>query len=103
MEIRQSRARDGVRGAPARVSPEAASGPQWPKVQLNVRPIAQRRGFRFDSSLLKALEARGMHISSAKFYRIMNNQTEHLDLPVVGALIDILQCELSDILEVARY
>lgn len=91
--------------APASALPSAAAEVSAhpggvPRIRVKARAVAVDRGYRFDTALLKALKQRGIEVSGSKLSRFLNNQLEHLDLPLLEALMSLLQCQLSDLLEV---
>jgi DNA-binding Xre family transcriptional regulator len=71
-----------------------------PKIRVRARAVAVDRGYRFDSSLHKALLEHGFMVSSARLRRFLNNELEHLDTELLEALMALLDCRLGDLLDV---
>ena len=56
------------------------------------------RGVRSVSELVRQLEAIGVSISNAQLGRLIDGKSRHWNQSVVEGLMEVLNCELSDLL-----
>ncbi len=65
----------------------------------NLRQVMATREMFATTDLIPALAARGIHLSSSQVYRLVVERPERLSLKVLMALLDILGCEMEDLIE----
>lgn len=63
-----------------------------------VRVIMAERGIRSVSELVRRLEQIGVAISVAQLGRLIDGKTRLWNQEVIEGLMEVLQCELSDLL-----
>lgn len=73
----------------------ATTGPQliW-----RLRQVMANRGLFKATDLVPLLEERGVNLSSSQVHRIVTGQPERLNLHLLAALCDILDCTANDLL-----
>jgi hypothetical protein len=72
------------------------------RIVLNVRVAMARAGYRDVSKLYRDVLALGCTISYSQFKRVVDNSTEKLNTDVLEALINLFDCELTDLVVVVR-
>jgi DNA-binding Xre family transcriptional regulator len=65
----------------------------------NLRQVMATRGLFATTDLLKPLADRGIRLSSSQVYRLVVDRPERLSLKILMALLDILDCEMGDLIE----
>jgi DNA-binding Xre family transcriptional regulator len=64
----------------------------------HLRQVMAGRGM-FATDLIEPLAARGIRLSSSQVYRLVSERPERLSLKILMALLDILDCSMSDLIE----
>jgi DNA-binding Xre family transcriptional regulator len=65
----------------------------------HLRQVMAGRGMFATTDLLEPLAARGIRLSSSQVYRLVVERPERLSLKIFMALLDILDCSMSDLIE----
>ena|SRR5215470_4888180 len=65
----------------------------------HLRQVMADRGMFATTDLLGPLAARGIRLSSSQVYRLVAERPERLSLKILMALLDILDCSMSDLIE----
>ena len=65
----------------------------------HLRQVMAGRGVFATTDLLEPLAARGIRLSSSQVYRLVVERPERLSLKILMALLDILDCSMSDLIE----
>ena len=65
----------------------------------HLRQVMATRGIYQTSELVPLLAERGVHLSREHVYRLVTKTPQRLNLDVLAALCDILDCEPSDLLQ----
>ncbi len=65
----------------------------------HLRQVMADRGMFATTGLLEPLAARGIRLSSSQVYRLVAERPERLSLKILMALLDILDCSMSDLIE----
>ena len=65
----------------------------------NLRQVMATRSIFQTSELVPLLAQRGVHLSREHVYRLVDKTPQRLNLDVLAALCDILECEPSDLLQ----
>src|SRR5262252_11237232 len=65
----------------------------------HLRQVMASRGMFATTDLLEPLAARGIRLSSSQVYRLVAERPERLSLKILMALLDILDCSMSDLIE----
>jgi DNA-binding Xre family transcriptional regulator len=65
----------------------------------NLRQVMASRGMFATTDLLPLLAERGIRLSSSQVYRLVVERPERLSLRVLMALLDILDCQMEDLIE----
>jgi DNA-binding Xre family transcriptional regulator len=65
----------------------------------NLRQVMARRGMFATTDLIPQLAGRGVRLSPSQVYRLVVERPERLSLKVLMALLDILDCEMGDLIE----
>jgi DNA-binding Xre family transcriptional regulator len=65
----------------------------------NLRQVMATRGMFATTDLIPQLAARGVRLSPSQVYRLVVERPERLSLKVMIALLDILNCEMGDLIE----
>lgn len=68
------------------------------QLALNVRVLMAQRGYRNVRSLYLDVLKSGADISYSQFARIVDNQSEKLNLAVVNALLNLFDCSVVDLI-----
>jgi len=71
-------------------------------IVLNVRVLMAKAGYRDVSKLYRDLLKLGCTISYSQFKRIVDGSAEKLNTDVLDALINLFECEISDLFTVLR-
>jgi len=70
------------------------------RLKWRVRVVMAERGVRSVSALRRRLAALGIEISDAQLGRIIDGKSSHFNSAVVGGLLAVLDCGLSDLFAV---
>jgi hypothetical protein len=65
----------------------------------HLRQVMAGRGMFATTDLLEPLAVRGIRLSSSQVYRLVVERPERLSLKVLMALLDILDCSMTDLIE----
>jgi DNA-binding Xre family transcriptional regulator len=65
----------------------------------HLRQLMADRGMFATTDLLEPLTARGIRLSSSQVYRLVVERPERLSLKILMALLDILDCSMSELIE----
>jgi DNA-binding Xre family transcriptional regulator len=65
----------------------------------HLRQVMADRGMFATTDLLEPLAARGIRLSSSQVYRLVVERPERLSLKILMALLDILDCSMSELIE----
>ena len=69
-------------------------------VRWHLREVMATRGLFNTSDLVGPLAERGVHLSREQVYRLVTQTPQRLNMDVLGAVCDILDCGPQDLLEV---
>ena len=67
--------------------------------QWHLRQVMATRGMFSTTDLLGPLCERGIKLSSSQVYRLVVDRPERLSLKILMALLDILDCDMADLIE----
>lgn len=67
----------------------------------HLRQVTADRGLFATTDLIEPLARRGIRLSSSQVYRLVVERPERLSLKVLMALLDILDCSMSELIEPA--
>jgi len=67
----------------------------------HLRQVMAERGMFATTDLIDPLAARGIRLSSSQVYRLVVERPERLSLKILMALLDILDCTMSELIEPA--
>src|SRR5215468_4022949 len=67
----------------------------------HLRQVMASRGMFVTTGLIEPLAARGIQLSSSQVYRLVAERPERLSLKILMALLDILDCSMTDLIEAA--
>lgn len=67
--------------------------------QWHLRQVMAARGMFSTTDLLGPLSERGIKLSSSQVYRLVVDRPERLSLKILMALLDILDCDMADLIE----
>lgn len=67
--------------------------------QWHLRQVMATRGMFSTTDLLEPLSERGIKLSSSQVYRLVVDRPERLSLKILMALLDILDCAMTDLVE----
>ena len=67
--------------------------------QWHLRQVMATRGMFSTTDLLGPLSDRGIKMSSSQVYRLVTDRPERLSLKILMALLDILDCDMADLIE----
>jgi len=67
----------------------------------HLRQVMAARGMFATTDLVPPLAERGIHLSSSQVYRLVAERPERLSLKVLVALLDILDCQVEELVEPA--
>lgn len=65
----------------------------------HLRQVMATRGMFSTTDLLGPLSERGVKLSSSQVYRLVVDRPERLSLKILMALLDILDCDMADLIE----
>jgi DNA-binding Xre family transcriptional regulator len=65
----------------------------------HLRTVMAERGMFSTTDLIAPLDQRGIKLSSSQVYRLVVERPERLSLKILMALLDILDCEIGDLIE----
>jgi hypothetical protein len=65
----------------------------------HLRQVMATRGMFSTTDLLGPLSERGIRLSSSQVYRLVAERPERLSLKILMALLDILDCDMADLIE----
>jgi hypothetical protein len=65
----------------------------------HLRQVMADRGMFATTDLLEPLAARGIRLSSSQVYRLVVERPERLSLKILMALLDILDCSMTELIE----
>jgi DNA-binding Xre family transcriptional regulator len=65
----------------------------------HLRQVMATRGMFSTTDLLGPLSERGIRLSSSQVYRLVVERPERLSLKILMALLDILDCDMTDLIE----
>src|SRR5262245_50911217 len=64
-----------------------------------LREVMAGRGMFATTDLIEPLAARGIRLSSSQVYRLVAERPERLSLKILMALLDILGCSMTELIE----
>jgi len=67
--------------------------------QWHLRQVMATRGMFSTTDLLGPLSERGIKLSSSQVYRLVTDRPERLSLKILMALLDILDCDVAELIE----
>jgi len=65
----------------------------------HLRKVMADRGMFSTTDLIPLLADRGIALSSSQVYRLVVERPERLSLKILMALLDILDCDMTDLIE----
>ena len=65
----------------------------------HLRQVMATRGMFSTTDLLAPLSQRGIRLSSSQVYRLVVDRPERLSLKILMALLDILDCSMTELIE----
>jgi DNA-binding Xre family transcriptional regulator len=65
----------------------------------HLRQVMAARGMFATTDLIGPLAERGIRLSSSQVYRLVTERPERLSLKVLMALLDILDCSMTELIE----
>jgi len=65
----------------------------------HLRQVMAERGMFATTDLLEPLAARDIRLSSSQVYRLVVERPERLSLKILMALLDILDCPMTELIE----
>ncbi len=65
----------------------------------HLRTVMAERGMFSTTDLIGPLDQRGIQLSSSQVYRLVVERPERLSLKILMALLDILDCDMGDLIE----
>ena len=65
----------------------------------HLRKVMADRGMFATTDLIGPLKQRGITLSSSQVYRLVTERPERLSLKILMALLDILDCAMTDLIE----
>jgi|SRR5680860_555764 len=65
----------------------------------HLRQVMADRGMFATTDLIEPLSRRGIHLSSSQVYRLVVERPERLSLKILMALLDILDCSMTELIE----
>lgn len=65
----------------------------------HLRQVMADRGMFATTDLIDPLARRGIRLSSSQVYRLVVERPERLSLKILMALLDILDCSMSELIE----
>lgn len=67
----------------------------------HLRQVMADRGMFATTDLIEPLARRGIRLSSSQVYRLVVERPERLSLKILMALLDILDCSMTELIEPA--
>lgn len=67
--------------------------------QWKLRELMATQGLFSTTDLRPKLAERGIHLSPSQVYRLVADKPERLNLKALMALLDILDCQMDDLIE----
>src|SRR5664280_2822840 len=80
---------------------DQVGGGEHAAVGQHLRQVLADRGMFATTDLLEPLARRGIALSSSQVYRLVVERPERLSLKILMALLDILDCSMSELIEPA--
>lgn len=71
-------------------------------IEWKLREVMASRGLFATTDLMPLLEARGVHLSATQVYRLVTQVPERLNMRVLAAACDALNCTPADLVQVVR-
>ena len=65
----------------------------------HLRQVMASRGMFATTDLIRPLADRGIRLSSSQVYRLVTERPERLSLKILMALLDIVDCDMTDLIE----
>jgi hypothetical protein len=65
----------------------------------HLRQVMASRGMFATTDLIEPLASRGIRLSSSQVYRLVAERPERLSLKILMALLDILGCSMTELIE----
>lgn len=65
----------------------------------HLRHVMAGRGMFATTDLIEPLARRGIRLSSSQVYRLVVDRPERLSLKILMALLDVLDCAMTDLIE----
>ncbi|WP_315901440.1 helix-turn-helix transcriptional regulator [Rhodococcus sp. BP22] len=65
----------------------------------HLRHVMAGRGMFSTTEMIEPLARRGIRLSSSQVYRLVVDRPERLSLKVLMALLDVLDCAMTDLIE----
>jgi DNA-binding Xre family transcriptional regulator len=65
----------------------------------HLRQVMASRGLFATTDLIEPLASRGIRLSSSQVYRLVTDRPERLSLKILMALLDFLDCPMSELIE----
>jgi DNA-binding Xre family transcriptional regulator len=78
----------------------ATGGPAT--LAFRIRIVMAERGIRSVAALQRLLDGIGVKISVPQLIRIVDGQSSHVSTTVLGGLIAVLQCGISDLIAIDK-
>lgn len=69
-------------------------------IEWQLRKLMAERGLYSTTDLAPLLEARGVHLSATQVYRLVAQAPERLNMKVLAAVCDALDCSPADLIAV---
>ena len=69
----------------------------------HLRQVMADRGMFATTDLIEPLAARGIRLSSSQVYRLVAERPERLSLKILMALLDILGCSMTELIEPVEF
>lgn len=66
-----------------------------------LRELMAARGLNTIADLLPHLADRGIHLSNSQIYRLIGNRPERINLTLLGAILDTLNCTFEELCPVS--
>lgn len=82
--------------------PENTPPPSRRALQLRIKLLMAERNIRSTAELHRRLIKEGVEISHPQLWRVVENRSSSLSVPLLNALINLFQCDISDLFVVAR-
>ena len=71
-------------------------------IEWKLREVMASRGLFATTDLVPLLEARGVHLSATQVYRLVTQVPERLNMRVLAAACDALDCDPAALVHVVR-